>query len=819
MATHDSRLCLLCAPAGFGKTVLLTEFVQLLPDSHQIIWLSLAGHTLSLEEFLSQVAQGLNCALPAGPPGPALVRLLSRHPGPLCLVLDDYPARASAALDTCIDQLLTHPAHQLHVLVSARQRPSWNLPRLLLAGELMQLDSDELACTRGELQQWVDRFAPRAPTSLGNDLWRETAGWCAGIRLLLSGKSSEDGEPDQTAAQGWVRDYLEHELLARLSPQEVECLRALVHLPRICAELCQQLWEESDGALLFQSLLRQAFFIPLDEEGLWYQVLPVVARGLRGRPHTQNLTQLHLRACRMFIAAGQTEDAIEQALCAGQPEVAANYLERLGQEWLTGEQHLASLLGWRDRLPAVLLDSTPRLLALNAWGLLLAWRLDEAQACIERLAHFMPQPDARRQCKLLANAQALWGSLAALRGDAALAREHCLQALNQFCTRDWMPALLCYSALARVAMASEQPELAPPLLHKGVELARRQGSLLFETLLNLDRIRLLLLRGELGRAQELLHQSFTLISRRNGIDSLMLGRLHLIQAEVHLLQGHLAECENALHIGLKQALACADPFALHGYLGLAELASRAGQFDQAFLHLREAERYMHCAHAWRLSYSGVLNLQRMRIHGRQGSWQRLLPIAARIQRYFQGEQPWIATLDYPALPLRNALLHARAQAAGGQAELAETALQALLERCQALHYQPLALEVQFALVQIRQDQGGHTAALEQETREQASTLTLFGLLQEWPAALPGTASTPPALPGVVESTDGSAPLSQRERSVLQLLAEGFSNQEIGAYLFISVNTVKTHTKKINTKLGVKRRTQAVMRAKSLGLLV
>lgn len=54
--------------------------------------------------------------------------------------------------------------------------------------------------------------------------------------------------------------------------------------------------------------------------------------------------------------------------------------------------------------------------------------------------------------------------------------------------------------------------------------------------------------------------------------------------------------------------------------------------------------------------------------------------------------------------------------------------------------------------------------------------------------------------------------------MLQLLAEGFSNQEIGNYLFISVNTVKTHTKKINSKLGVKRRTQAIMRAKALGLL-
>ncbi|MDH4580536.1 hypothetical protein E8F20_01455 [Pseudomonas sp. BN415] len=86
---------------------------------------------------------------------------------------------------------------------------------------------------------------------------------------------------------------------------------------------------------------------------------------------------------------------------------------------------------------------------------------------------------------------------------------------------------------------------------------------------------------------------------------------------------------------------------------------------------------------------------------------------------------------------------------------------------------------------------------------------MHGLLRDYPRS-DGT--------GTAEGDQASL-LSQRERAVLQLLAEGFSNQEIGGYLFISVNTVKTHTKKINSKLGVKRRTQAVMRAKTLGLLV
>ncbi|MNJ63215.1 Transcriptional regulatory protein LiaR [compost metagenome] len=70
-----------------------------------------------------------------------------------------------------------------------------------------------------------------------------------------------------------------------------------------------------------------------------------------------------------------------------------------------------------------------------------------------------------------------------------------------------------------------------------------------------------------------------------------------------------------------------------------------------------------------------------------------------------------------------------------------------------------------------------------------------------------------------ENTGGSSEaLSTRERAVLELIAQGCSNQEISERLFISLHTVKTHASHINSKLGVERRTQAVARAKALGLL-
>jgi len=61
------------------------------------------------------------------------------------------------------------------------------------------------------------------------------------------------------------------------------------------------------------------------------------------------------------------------------------------------------------------------------------------------------------------------------------------------------------------------------------------------------------------------------------------------------------------------------------------------------------------------------------------------------------------------------------------------------------------------------------------------------------------------------------PLSEREIEVIQLIAEGLSNQEIGSRLFFSLNTVKAHTRNIYAKLSVHNRTQAAARAKDLGI--
>jgi len=90
------------------------------------------------------------------------------------------------------------------------------------------------------------------------------------------------------------------------------------------------------------------------------------------------------------------------------------------------------------------------------------------------------------------------------------------------------------------------------------------------------------------------------------------------------------------------------------------------------------------------------------------------------------------------------------------------------------------------------------------------------------AALPSTAVsiTNTVIPELIISNreEGVLIISKREEDVLKLMAEGLSNQEIADKLFVSLNTVKTHSSNLFVKLDVKRRTQAIQRARELGIL-
>lgn len=830
LLASEARLRLLCSPAGFGKSVLLNECARQAPAGTQVVWLNLAGRSLAVSEFLRLLAAALHLPADEGGSADSLMDRVAAWSTPLWLMLDDYPREPDPALDACVDRLLERAPAAISWWVSSRRQPLWNLPRLLLQGDLCEVEAGELALDGDELAALLERNRLRVPRELLELLLHHSEGWLAGVCLLLT---NADEQTLQERVQGgtlFLRDYIQREVLSQLPDELCNALFSLVNLPRFSASLCEHVLQGGGAGLLTQLRTRQLFIRQLDSCGDWFRVWRPLAQVLPRLPDAVPPTQIYVRACQWFAAQGLLCEAVEHALLAGQPEVAANYLQRFGQEQLLVGHNVSRFLRWRNELPQDLFASTPRLILLQGWALIICARLDEAEDCVADLAHFLPQPEARRQGQLIAHWQALTGVLQRQRGYRS-AREHCLEALAVLSPKAWSQRALCHQTLAQHALAEGKLDEAELQISEGLRLARLNGSLIFETLINLDRIHLLDLIGEADRALELADQA--LVDLQGSVkQSPVLGRLLLLRGSLLASQGRDAESAQAYQQGSKEAEDSEDAHTIFGFLGLSELATRAGETNLAFQRLREAERLMQWRHVPEVRYQSLIQFATGGLWLRQGDTLRAREAFEQVAAHYRSGELLPPSACYDLLPRLRRYMALISLLEGEGAQSVQE-LRALRRECAEVGLRKFACECRFTLAEALFSIGQRDDA-ERELRQALAEAEPMKLMRpllelqqrkpEWiRQALPARRAPAPApvrlagQPAVERSSQGS-PLSSREQAVLSLIAQGCSNQEIAEQLFISLHTVKTHARRINTKLGVARRTQAVAMAKSMGLV-
>ncbi len=828
----DSRLALICAPAGFGKSVLLNECVRQAPLGTHVVWLDLLGRALTPQDLLKRLAKALGSAVEEGDTYDELCSLLSRVEQPLWIVLDDYPREACAELDDCLDRLLEQAPHTLRWWIGGRRRPAWNLPRLMLQGDLLELDAQALALEEAELDGLLQQHHLDLPTELRAQLLHNSEGWVAGVCLLLIKGTVENLPERLSAGTPLLNDYIAREVLNGLSPDLLRALSLLSHMPRFSAALCEHVVDEGGGALFAELHARQMFFLGLDSCGEWFRLSRPVAAVLKRQCNAPAPTQAHVRACQWFASHGDVRAAVEHALFANQPDVAANYLQRFGQEQLLVGQSVAQFLQWRHELPASLYSSTPRLITLQAWALLICARLDEVDECLVDLGRFFPQPTQRQQQQLLAHYQAIQGVLQRQRGQRG-AREQSLQALEVLADEAWSQRALCYQALAQQAFSESLLDDAHDYIQEGLKLARLNGSVLFEALLSVDRVHQLTILGETHAAMELSELCLQHLQAA-GRQGPVLGRLLLLRGSLLASRGQTEAAHASYSAGLHAAEACEDAYVIFGYQGLADLAAQASDYTLAFQLLRKAERLMQWQHVPEVRYRAVLQLAHGALWLRQGETQRARAVLqATLDSYL--ERDLLAPSGfYDLLPrLRYQLALADLQA--GDVPLALHALHALIDDCERSGYFSLLNRCRFSLVEALLSDGQEKAAqatlrLALETAQQQGVSpdlqTLHGQFGQWLEQVLPQLAEPLELRMLLnqagagcQGSPESSPLSAREKMVLEQIAQGYSNLQIADRLHISLHTVKTHARRINVKLGVERRTQAVARAKALGWLM
>ncbi|NBB12114.1 LuxR C-terminal-related transcriptional regulator [Pseudomonas sp. SLFW] len=873
----SGRLLLVSAPAGFGKSSLAVEFCESLPGQWQNLWLGLSQRDSDPGRFLERLLSGLQQFFPQlGNQALGLLKMRQRHQPfafeewldglldelamhlmlskPLLLVLDDYHLVQGPVLDRCLQFLLNHLPAGLIVMVTSRQRPDWHLARLRLSRQLLELSENDLRLTDDESMAVLDQYSSSLTDEALHNLLQRSEGWVAGLRFWLLA-ATEAGSNTLTqgvnGGEGLIRDYLLEEVIDCLPADVQAFLYETACLERFCSPLCDAARDSHDSTEIIAFLqAHQVFLVPLDENGRWFRYHHLFSDLLRARAGNTVAPQqrrLHLNACRWFSEQGLLDEAIEQALRAGHHDVAANLVQNLSEEQLLAEQNVGMLLRWKMDLPDSLLISTPRLIVLYAWALGLACQLDAAEELGNHLSRFLPAPSATAQKSMLAQWLALSGIIARGRGDSDTAHRYCSEALVSLPQKRYGQRLLCLSTLANLAIADGDLWRARALNRDALELAQRVANPLFEALAHYDRARTLLARGEALRSLEEVRQG---LRRLNGLSS---QRIYAVRARLTLYEGYLlVQClqfdagRKRLDSGLVEARACRDISVLIGHCVIAGMEGREGRFAEAFAELAEAERLMHIWDVPPVYYLAMITLAKCELWLAQGRIDLADAWLLRLGQTYGGDHPAAAPECMPLMPQHIELLRAMLDQIQGRTEASVERLMGLETYAQQIGAGLLGLSATSQWLTLALDTADktHAQTLLGRSLQNATggaILPLLPVIRQHPDWLseqllkrprcrlvdyllnqlsPHVSKDLPCARDINETAPcpGADALSARELGVLQLIAQGCSNQEISERLFISLHTVKTHASHINSKLGVERRTQAVARAQELGLL-
>lgn len=268
VATH--RLTLVIAPAGAGKTTLLARFAA--STSTPIAWYRADTWDDDPARMLRHLAAALAAALPGLRPDWVDVEDAARAleawtGGPATLVIDDLHALEGTGAEAALSRLVDYAPPWLSILAASRVRPDFNLPRLRVSGDLVQIEGDDLRFRSWEVERlFRDFYRDPVPPGELAVLARRTEGWAAGLQLFhlaTRGKSADErrrilgGVGSSTRL---VREYLARNVLAEL-PEELR--RFLVDtcvLVRLTGDLCDQLLDRRGSALLLEELARRQLF-------------------------------------------------------------------------------------------------------------------------------------------------------------------------------------------------------------------------------------------------------------------------------------------------------------------------------------------------------------------------------------------------------------------------------------------------------------------------------------------------------------------------------------------------------------------------------
>ncbi len=873
-------LTLVCTPAGFGKTTLLGDWAR--RSRRPVAWLSLDTGDNDPARFWRYVAEALGrvrpgmcaqvAALLGGPQWPSLEAVATSvindlmsvpDEGQITLVLDDYHLIEALAVHDSLTFLLERLPPGLRLVLASRADPPLPLARLRARGQLAELRADELRFTLDETAAFLrETTGLDLPAASVAALQERTEGWAAGVQLAaLSLRGHADPAGFVAAFSGshrFVLDYLTQEVLARQPEPLVGFLLETSVLERLCGPLCDAVCGRTDSQQLLEAIERaNLFLVPLDEVRGWYRYHHLFADLLRARLQLEQpdrVPELHHAAAAWHEQHGFADDAVSHALAAGEVAWAARLVER-HVEALLRRSEGATLGRWLAALPAEAVRARARLCLAQAVAAGISGRLEAVEPLLADAERAFTvsgdephEPSVGRALSVLANVPAsiafLRAELARLRGDATGAVACARQALRHLGEEDWMLRSMIGWDLGAADWLHGRLGQAERTLTGVVAERRAAGEDYLAMRVGYDLGHVQRAQGRLSTALASYRQWLELAGEA-GRQLPSMGMAHVGLAEVLYERDELTAARQHATKGVTLCRQLAFTLPLATGLGmLARILHAQGDPTGAREAISQAEQVEPSPQVVALfnpvpGWRARLLLARGEV-AEAARWadQRGLspndePSYPRESEYLVLARLLLATRQPDRALELLAWLHAQAAAQERTGSVIEVrALQALAhaaggERAAALTVlaEALALAAPEGYVRVFVDEGapmarlvGRLAATQRAGQVALPVAVAPDYLDRLAWAFqphtvaPLTGHEPAAVAGLVE------PLSDRELQVLGLLAAGKSNQQIADELMVVLDTVKKHVGHILDKLGAANRTQAVARARALGLL-
>ncbi len=862
------RLLLVSAPAGFGKSTLLSQLCRdIAARGASVCWISLEAADGDVAQLALYMVHAVRRVLPSfgretltlltnGLPLPAaaltnsLLDELAQLTQPLYVAFDDHHLIAGSAAAALIHELALAPLPRLHFLVATRAREGLPLARLRVQGRLIEIDAERLKFSAEEA---ADLMAATAGLQLSPAeltlLHERTEGWVAGLQLasiaLAAARDPAQLLRDFSGAHRDVGDFLTDEVFRQQRPAVQDFLLQTSLLDRFNVELCSALTGAGDARALLDEIERiNLFLFSLDERRGWYRYHHLFQEFLQARLQDTRpslVAPLHRRAAEWLARHGHLEDAMEHAFAAQDYGFAALWLDRSCQS-LFGRGLTTALERYTQRLPLNIALSLPRLQLVQAWGHMLSWRFDAARESLDaarQAIRLAPGGDEGVEA-VLAHREMM---VALTADDIATAHRAAREWLARYKSDDGFMVASAGTAVLQgdreFFRHDELPARARALREVFEAAGADYGTVFHDSVASAA----LVADGRLQEAEACLRRAMQTAVRLHGPESPLAAMPSSLLAAVLYERDELGEAQELVE--------AYGPLA--DRIGFVDTLAAARLTEARLAHLHAAaSRARHALEDTEL-LAGHYRFERLRVLVLAEQIRQLVAAgdAAGAQTLYRRCALERYALE-PAAPdtrasVTQALLYCAGARVAPDAEAAAyaTCLDAWLHHAKTRRSLFPALHLSLSLAEIESRQGKSAAAAEHllaalalaAPRGYFRTVLDYGggvieLLERLPAR-----DLSPALRRYAESlrtrhaqescAHGAArsqeapllePLTARELEILRLAAQSWTNREIAGQLHLSETTVKWYWRRILQKMAVERRQQAVRKGRALGFI-